>query len=87
MPRGLSVGTFPEKILRLNALLEQLPKEVPGTQLLDTWTIFADENGGPRQEDFPDLLHPGVQGYAKWAASLRPVLKAAFTKREGSNKG
>jgi len=48
---------------------------VPGTQLLDTWTIFADENGGPRQEDFPDLLHPGVQGYAKMGRLSAPGSK------------
>lgn len=42
--------------------------------VVDTWTLFANEQGDAKKEEFPDLLHPNAQGYAKWAAALRPVL-------------
>jgi len=42
--------------------------------VLDTWTLFADPQGDAIAAEFPDLLHPNLAGYAKWAAALRPVL-------------
>jgi hypothetical protein len=40
---------------------------------LDTWTLFADANGEPIKDEFPDLLHPNDYGYVKFAAALRPI--------------
>jgi lysophospholipase L1-like esterase len=42
--------------------------------LLDTWSLFASQDGNAKVEEFPDLLHPNEAGYAKWAAALRPIL-------------
>jgi hypothetical protein len=41
--------------------------------LLETWPLFADAKGDALPTEFPDLLHPNLAGYAKWAAALRPV--------------
>ena len=75
MPRGASAGRFPEKIQELNALLEKAYAANPKVTFCDTWTLFADANGAPKPEEFPDKLHPNEAGYAKWAAALRPILE------------
>jgi hypothetical protein len=62
------------RINRLNLLLREAMKDQPQVTVLDTWTLFANEQGDARPEEFPDLLHPNAAGYAKWAAALRPVL-------------
>jgi lysophospholipase L1-like esterase len=64
----------PDKIKKLNALVEKTVKADRQFILCDTWSIFADENGNSKAEEFPDLLHPNAQGYAKWAEALRPIL-------------
>ena len=59
---------------------------------LETWLLFADENGDAKPGEFPDLLHPNQAGYAKWAAALKPLFATlglvdttadAFTPEEG----
>jgi hypothetical protein len=42
--------------------------------LIETWTLFANEQGDAKAEEFPDLLHPNERGYAKWAKALTPIL-------------
>jgi lysophospholipase L1-like esterase len=42
--------------------------------LVETWTLFANEQGDAKASEFPDLLHPNQEGYRKWAAALRPIL-------------
>jgi hypothetical protein len=39
----------------------------------DTWTIFANDQGDAKVEEFPDLLHPNAAVYAKFAQALRPI--------------
>ena len=63
-----------EKIQALNELLQKLASENPHITLLDTFTLFANESGDAKKEEFPDLLHLNDAGYEKWAASLRPIL-------------
>jgi lysophospholipase L1-like esterase len=63
-----------EKITKLNELYTDLAKGHARVEVLDTWTIFADENGDANPAEFPDLLHPNAAGYQKWANVLRPVL-------------
>ncbi len=48
-------------------------KNDPQFTLCDTWSIFADKNGDPPKDEFPDLLHPNAMGYAKWEAALKPI--------------
>lgn len=45
--------------------------------IVDTWSIFADDNGDAKKVEFPDLLHPNDLGYAKWADALRPAFANA----------
>jgi lysophospholipase L1-like esterase len=46
----------------------------PRLLLCDTWSIFADEQGNAKGDEFPDLLHPNAAGYAKWTQALTPIL-------------
>ena len=63
-----------DKIQRLNQLYADAVKGDAQVTLLDTWTLFANEQGDAKVEEFPDLLHPNQKGYEKWGAALRPVL-------------
>lgn len=63
-----------DKITRVNTLYAAAVKGDPQVTVVDTWTLFADENGDAKKAEFPDLLHPNNAGYAKWAKALRPVL-------------
>ncbi|HVU07659.1 MAG TPA: GDSL-type esterase/lipase family protein [Verrucomicrobiae bacterium] len=74
MPRGDQNGRFVGKIEQLNSMIDDFVKNRPGFAECDTWSIFADANGGCQKEDFhPDLLHINAAGYAKWTAALQPI--------------
>ncbi|UUO09192.1 GDSL-type esterase/lipase family protein [Blastopirellula sp. J2-11] len=62
-----------DKIKQVNQLYEKVVHGDPQITVLDTWTLFADEKGDAKAEEFPDLLHPNQAGYAMWAATLRPI--------------
>ncbi len=62
-----------DKIEQLNSLMDEIVKSDPQFILCDTWSIYADENGECKKEEFPDLLHPNAIGYAKWANALKPI--------------
>ena len=64
----------PSNVKALNALYAGLAVSRPQVTVVGTWSAFANEEGNARVEEFPDLLHPNAAGYAKWAATLRPVL-------------
>jgi len=64
-----------DQIKKINALYTAAVEGDPRVTMVDTWTLFANENGNARKAQFPDLLHPNDRGYAVWAAALRPVLK------------
>jgi lysophospholipase L1-like esterase len=66
----------PDKIRRLNALYLQAVADEPQVTVLDTWSLFANTHGNAKEEEMPDLLHPNILGYARWAAALRPILEA-----------
>lgn len=63
-----------DQIRKINELYAAAVKGNTQVTLIDTWTLFADENGNARKAEFPDLLHPNKIGYNMWAAALRPVL-------------
>ncbi len=73
-PSSTSKKRPAEMIKRINQLLAEAAKSEPQVTLLETWPLFADEDGDAKEAEFPDLLHPNAIGYAKWAAALRPVL-------------
>lgn len=70
MPSKKSVAA---NIKKLNARLEKIVKADPHLILCDTWSIYANEDGTCKREEFPDMLHPNKAGYAKWTAALRPI--------------
>ena len=61
-------------IKELNSLYRALAKGDPQITVIDTWTLFANDEGNAKLEEMPDLLHPNEAGYAKWRAALWPVL-------------
>lgn len=64
-----------DKIKRINELYAAAVKGDAQVTLLETWVLFADEQGDAKPAEFPDLLHPNDAGYVKWAAAIRPVLE------------
>ena len=62
-----------EAIQAINDALAAIAKGDTRITVLDTWTLFANEEGNAKKEEFPDLLHPNAAGYAKWAGALRPI--------------
>jgi lysophospholipase L1-like esterase len=78
-PSSASKKRPKEKIQRVNQLYAGLVKGDRQVTLVDTWTLFADENGDAPAAEFPDLLHPNQAGYKKWAGMLQPVLAPMAT--------
>jgi len=74
MPRGEAGGVFTARARDLNSRIDAEFSREPAMAVVDTWTPFADGNGAPRPEDFPDHVHPGPSGYDKWAAAVKPIL-------------
>ena len=62
-----------EKIRKINELYAAAVKGDSQVIVMETWVLFADEQGDAKKAEFPDLLHPNKTGYAKWAATLRPI--------------
>lgn len=63
-----------ERIRKVNQLFARAVRGDASITVLDTWSLFANAEGDAKLEEMPDLLHPNAQGYAKWAAALRPVM-------------
>ncbi len=62
-----------DKIKKINELYIAAIKGNPQVTLVEAWPLFANAEGDAKKEEFPDLLHPNKEGYAKWAAALRPA--------------
>ena len=75
MPSSASKQRPADKIQKLNALVDKLVAGDPQFIRCGTYTIFANEQGDAKKEEFPDLLHPNAAGYAKWVAALNPILQ------------
>ncbi len=73
-PSSASKRRPADKIQELNRLTAAAVKGDPQITVLDTWTLFADDDGDAKKEEFPDLLHPNQAGYAKWKLALVPIL-------------
>ena len=73
MPSSATKHRPADKIKKLNALVDEAISGDPQFIRCDTWSIYADENGDAKKEEFPDLLHPNTAGYAKWKAALDPI--------------
>ncbi|KAF0246422.1 MAG: hypothetical protein FD180_686 [Planctomycetota bacterium] len=77
MPRDPHGIPSPAAILDLNARLRAIASARRGVAWCDSHTPFATEIGGVREEEFPDLLHPGEAAYARWAEALRGAMAEA----------
>src|SRR3989442_1336275 len=73
-PSSATMKRPADPIKAVNALYRAAVKNDAQVTYLETWPLFADANGDAPAAEFPDLLHPNDAGYAKWAASLRPIL-------------
>jgi lysophospholipase L1-like esterase len=62
------------QIRRVNQLYAAAVRGDAQVTLVETFPLFAKGSGDAKVEEFPDLLHPNKQGYAKWASALRPIL-------------
>ncbi len=63
-----------DKIKQINQLMMKAVKGDAQITVVDTWSLFANEQGDAKAEEMPDLLHPNAVGYLKWAGALRPIL-------------
>ena len=72
-PSAASKSRPADKIKKLNQLYGDAVKGNAQVTLLETWPLFADAQGDAIPAEFPDLLHPNLAGYGKWAAALRPI--------------
>jgi len=73
-PSSASKKRPADAIQKLNELTDAAVKGDPQITVLDTWTLYADEQGDAKKDEFPDLLHPNDIGYTMWARALTPVL-------------
>ncbi len=73
-PSSASKKRSSEQIKKINQLMASEFKGNRQVTIVDTWTLFADEQGDARKSEFPDLLHPNRAGYEKWLAAIWPVL-------------
>ena len=62
-----------DKIKLINELCFQAVKGDPQITVVDTWSLFANDEGDAKPHEMPDLLHPNEAGYVKWAGALRPI--------------
>lgn len=62
-----------DKIQRVNELVADAVRGDEQVIVLDTYSLYANEEGDAKKEEFPDLLHPNREGYRMWAAALRPI--------------
>ena len=72
-PSAASKSRPADKIKKVNQLYADAVKGNAQVTLLETWPLLADANGDAILAEFPDLLHPNLAGYAKWAAAVRPI--------------
>jgi len=62
------------KIQRINELYAAAVKGDAQITVVDTWRLFANEQGDAKKAEFPDLLHPNKIGYDMWARAIGPIL-------------
>ncbi len=86
MPSSASKKRPADKIKQVNTLYAAAVKGDPQVTFIETYTLFANAEGDAKKEEFPDLLHPNKEGYAKWAAAIRPILATlGFIETEPDN--
>ena len=72
-PSNASKARPADQIQEINRLYRAIAKGDSQITVVETWALFANENGDAKKDEFPDLLHPNPKGYAKWEAALKPI--------------
>lgn len=72
-PSSASKRRPADKIQRVNQFYAKIVEGDSQVRLVETYPLFANEQGDAKVEEFPDLLHPNAEGYQKWASALVPV--------------
>lgn len=79
LPRGQKAANpYRAKITELNRLLADLG-QTQGIKFLDIGAKFLAPDGELPRELMSDFVHPTEQGYALWAAALKPILHRTET--------
>ncbi len=73
-PRSRATDPAREKIGEVNARLERLG-DGDHVRYLDVGGAFLEPDGSIAREVMPDLLHPGLEGYRRWAEAMEPTLR------------
>ena len=63
-PSSASEKRPADKIKEINKLYAAAVKGDAQVTLVETWPLFANEQGDAKEAQFPDLLHPNAKGYA-----------------------
>lgn len=74
-PSSATMSRPTSSIRALNSLYRELIADQPQVTYLDTFALFANVHGDAKEGEMPDLLHPNIVGYAKWAQALQPVFE------------
>jgi lysophospholipase L1-like esterase len=75
MPSSASMKRTSSMIQKTNELYFKGIADEPQVTVLDTYALYKNSHGDAKDEEMPDLLHPNILGYGKWAAALRPILE------------
>ena len=75
LPSSATKDRPSETVRKLNDLYVEAVADQPQVTVLDTWSLFKDVHGDAKEQEMPDLLHPNLVGYAKWASALRPIFE------------
>lgn len=85
-PSSASKKRPADKIKKINQLYFEAVKGDDQVTIVDTYTLFANDKGDAKKEEFPDLLHPNKTGYGMWARAITPVLATeGFVEKEASD--
>ena len=87
LPSSAGKNRSAETIGKVNALYEATVRGDARVTVLDTWTLFANPQTGDMDPAWSkDLLHLNADGYARWAAALRPIFATlGFTDTEADD--
>ncbi len=61
------------EIRKINTLYAQSWSNDSQVILVNTYGLFAGDDGASLPKYLPDRVHPNALGYARWAAALRPI--------------
>ncbi|WP_146454607.1 GDSL-type esterase/lipase family protein [Rubripirellula tenax] len=73
MPSDETKSRSADDVQEINNALASLVRGDAQITVVDTYQLFAGKDGDAKADEFPDLLHPNGDGYAKWRMALMPI--------------